>query len=402
MQRDADNLFRVRFYRSTALKEKLNSFFNRKVYMDTAITACMVTFLVTAALFVVWLLVLAGGWKPLVNTLKFMQVQSVIDRVYVGDAESVETADTVFDSMIGSLGDRWSYYMTKEEYEQYNRVQSNRYVGIGITLQISENGWEILAVADNSPAQRAGIVPGSFLVEVNGVRLSDESVSEVSAILKQDPKHAVVVTADAVGNETVFEMVLEEIYSNPVSYEMKDGQIGYIRMENFDETMAREAITAVKVLMQDGAVALVFDIRNNGGGFLTELTDLLDYLLPEGEIFVSVTKDGKEKITESDKNFVDLPMAVLVNENTYSAAEFFAAALQEYDAATIVGTQTSGKNRSQTNVVLVDGSAVHISSKRYLTPNRVDLTEQGGLTPDVVVEAGENDPQLKAALELLH
>ena len=94
-------------------------------------------------------------------------------------------------------------------------------------------------------------------------------------------------------------------------------------------------------------------------------------------------------------------MMVLVNENSYSAAEFFAAALGEYEAAEIVGTPTTGKNRSQTNVVLIDGSAVHISSKRYLTPNRVDLTEQGGLKPDLVIEDGENDPQLKAALELL-
>ena len=364
--------------------------------------ACMVTFLATIGLFVIWLLVLAGGWKPLVNSLKFMQMQSVIDRVYVGEADSRETADAIFDAMIAGLGDRWSFYMTKDEYKAYKQAQSNRYVGLGITLQQSEKGIKILSVAENSPAQQAGILADTFLVEVNGVRLTDESVSEISAMIKQDPKHVAVVTADADGNETQFELSLEQIYSNPVSYEMKAGEIGYIRMENFDETLAEEAIAAVEALVKDGAVALVFDVRNNGGGFIDELTELLDRLLPAGEIFVAVTEEGKEKVTTSDKKCVDLPMAVLVNENSYSAAEFFAAALQEHGAATIVGARTTGKNRSQTNVVLIDGSAVHISSKRYLTPNRVDLTEQGGIIPDVLVEAGENDPQLQVALDLFH
>ena len=382
------------------MKEKLNSIFNRKIYMDSAITACMITFLVTIALVAGWLMILAGGWKPLVNTLKFMQIQSVIDRVYVGEADSEETADAVFDAMIASLGDRWSYYMTREEYKAYNQEQTNSYVGIGITLQEAEGGWEIIAVAENSPAQRAGVVAETYLVEVNGVRLAEQTMAEISAILKQDPKHVEIVTADGQGVESKFEMALEKLYSNPVSFEMMDGNVGYIHMENFDETLAKEAIAAVETLTAEGAVALVFDVRNNGGGFLDELKTLLDYLLPEGEIFVSVTEDGKEKVSKSDKKCIELPMAVLVNENSYSAAEFFAAALREYDAATIVGAQTTGKNRSQTNVVLVDGSAVHISSKRYLTPNRVDLTEQGGIIPDVVVEAGENDPQLQAALGL--
>ena len=221
-------------------------------------------------------------------------------------------------------------------------------------------------------------------------------------MMKKDPKHVVVITADAEGKETAFTMALEKIYSNPVSFEMKEGNVGYIRMENFDETLAEEAIAAVDALVAEGAQALVFDVRDNGGGYLDELCALLDFLLPAGEIFISVAEDGKEKVTKSDKSCIDLPMAVLVNENSYSAAEFFAAALREFDAATIVGTQTTGKNRSQTNVVLVDGSAVHISSRRYLTPNRVDLTEQGGLTPDVIVEAGENDPQLAAAMALFH
>ena len=393
-------MFRVCFFEDKALKEKLNNFLFRKIYMDSAITACLATFLGAIALVLVWLTVLAGGWKPLVNSFKFMQLQSVIDRVYVGEADSEAISDLAFATMIDALEDRWSYYMTAEEYEQYRQDKTNNYVGIGITLQKTEDSWHIIAVAKDSPAEKAGIAADTYLVEVNGLRLTNEDVSQVAEMMRADPDHVSLVIADAKGNETAFVLSMEKIYSNPVSYEMMDG-IGYIKMDNFDDTMAEEAIAAVDTLIADGAQGLVFDVRNNGGGYLTELCALLDYLLPAGEIFVSVDESGKEKITESDAKCIDLPMAVLVNEHSYSAAEFFAAALGEFDAAEIVGSPTTGKNRSQTNVVLIDGSAVHISSKRYLTPNRVDLTEQGGLTPDLVVADGENDPQLAAALDFV-
>lgn len=383
------------------MKDKINNFLSRKVYMDSLITACLATFLLALVVVFLWLLVLAGGWRPLVNTLKFMQIQSVVDRVYVGEADTEAVADAAFNAMIDGLGDRWSFYMTAEEYEEYQENQSNSYVGIGITLQKEEDRWHILAVAEGSPAHKAGIAADTYLVEVNGLRLTDEDVSEIADIMRQDPDHVSVVIADRDGHETAYELVMEKIYTNPVSYEMLEGNIGYIKLDNFDETMGEEAIKAVDALIAEGAEALAFDVRNNGGGYLTELCELLDYLLPEGEIFVSVTEDGKEKITESDAACIALPMVVLVNEHSYSAAEFFAAALSEFDAAELVGAPTTGKNRSQTNAVLVDGSAVHISSKRYLTPNRVDLTEQGGLVPDLVVEDGENDPQLAAAMEVL-
>ena len=393
-------MFRVCFFEDKALKKKLNNFLFRKIYMDSAITACLATFLGAIALVLVWLTVLAGGWKPLVNSFKFMQLQSVIDRVYVGEADSEAISDLAFPTMIDALDDRWSYYMTAEEYEQYRQDKTNNYVGIGITLQKTEDSLHIIAVAKDSPAEKAGIAADTYLVEVNGLRLTNEDVSQVAEMMRADPDHVSLVIADAKGNETAFVLSMEKIYSNPVSYEMMDG-IGYIKMDNFDDTMAEEAIAAVDTLIADGAQGLVFDVRNNGGGYLTELCALLDYLLPAGEIFVSVDESGKEKITESDAKCIDLPMAVLVNEHSYSAAEFFAAALGEFDAAEIVGSPTTGKNRSQTNVVLIDGSAVHISSKRYLTSNRVDLTEQGGLTPDLVVADGENDPQLAAALDFV-
>ena len=382
------------------MKEKINRFLWKKVNMESAITACLVTFLGAVLLVLIWAAILAGGIGNLVNTVKYAQILSVIDHVYIGEADTEEISDTVFDTMIASLGDRWSYYMTKNEYEQYQQIQSNQYSGIGVTLRKEENGWLIIEIAENSPAEKAGMMTDAYLVEVNGIDVRQTETTEIAVMMRESPDGVRVVTEDKSGNRREFSLVLEVIYTNPVSYQMLENNTGYIKLENFDKTCADQAIDAIEILIEQGADGLVFDVRDNGGGFVTEMCNLLDYLLPEGEIFVFVDQNGKETVTESDAECVSLPMAVLVNENSYSAAEFFAAALREYEAASIVGGQTSGKNRSQTNMILADGSAVHISSKRYLTPNRVDLTEQGGITPDLLVEYGENDDQLAAALEL--
>ena len=183
---------------------------------------------------------------------------------------------------------------------------------------------------------------------------------------------------------------------------MLDENIGYIRLENFERASAQTSISAMKQLIDEGAKGLIFDLRTNPGGQLSELTELLDYILPEGEIFVSVDSDGNEEITYSDDSCVDIPMVVLINEKTYSAAEFFAAALREYEAATIIGVPSTGKAKSQQTYILDDGSAVHISTRNYLTPNRVNLADAGGLVPDIIVEAEEDiDAALEKALEYL-
>ena len=187
--------------------------------------------------------------------------------------------------------------------------------------------------------------------------------------------------------------------TDPVSTELLDGGVGYIKVENFYSNSAKRLREEVDALLDQGAKALVFDMRDNGGGYVGELTDMLDRLLPEGPIFRTRSKGGPEEVVESDEEHVDVPMAVLVNGNTYSAAEFFAAALKDYNWATIVGERTTGKGRSQITVELTDGSAVHISNGKYLTPNRTDLSAEGGLRPDIDTALTDSgDAQLSAAL----
>jgi carboxyl-terminal processing protease len=194
---------------------------------------------------------------------------------------------------------------------------------------------------------------------------------------------------------------------------LTDG-IGMVTIENFDDRCADETIAAIEELLAQGATKLIFDVRNNPGGYKTELCEVLDYLLPEGPLFRSEYYDGKVQVDESDENYLDVPMAVLVNAESISAAEFFAAALDEYDAATVVGEQTIGKGYFQQSYRLSDGSAVGLSVGRYTTPKGVSLTDVG-ITPDVVVEVDdelfwqiyygnvtwEEDPQILAAVEVL-
>jgi len=165
-----------------------------------------------------------------------------------------------------------------------------------------------------------------------------------------------------------------------------------------------------------GALALMIDLRGNYGGYVSEVTEILDYLLPEGEIFVTVYRDGSESITRSDASFIDLPAVVLVDRNSFSGAEYVAALLREYDYAPIVGEQTTGKSRMQKPVELPGGGAINISFAEYLTKNRVSLHDAGGLTPDYEIvlsvddmylfQSGrlelDDDPQFQKALQVLN
>ena len=182
---------------------------------------------------------------------------------------------------------------------------------------------------------------------------------------------------------------------------------GYVVITNFHEGAGTETVEEVEKLLEQGAEKLIFDVRNNPGGYVHEMVYALDYLLPEGPLFRSVNYNGAESVDESDADCLDLPMAVLINGNTYSAAEFFAAALSEYDWAVTVGEPTCGKGYYQTTIQLGDGSAVQLSTGAYTTPNGVNLTEVGGLKPDVPVDPAQavvslaEDPQILAAIHAL-
>ena len=329
-------------------------------------------------------------------------VKLVEDR-FVGEYDETDAVDSALEGLVAGLGDRWSYYLTKEEREAQELRRTNHYVGVGVTVNYTrEDGLLILEVAPGGPAEAAGLLPGEVITAVDGQSLAGEARYEGADLIQGEEGSTVTLTVLAAdGAEREVELARASLETEPVTCELLEGDVGYVSLANFYDGSAQLLEGAVDALLEQGAEALVFDMRNNGGGYLHELTDMLDYLLPEGPIFITRDKAGNEDVTYSDASCVDLPMAVLVNANTYSAAEFFAAELQEQGAAVIVGEPTSGKGYSQQTFTLPHGGAVNISTAAYFTGSGTSLIG-AGLTLDAeVYNTGGEDAQLAAALDLL-
>jgi carboxyl-terminal processing protease len=354
-------------------------------------------------LFVLFTIKFGGDTDRLAAASKFAIIYKTIEDQYIGDADMEEVSNAAYSAMVEATGDRWSYYMTADDYIAYIEYQSNSYTGIGVSI-LSEEGSEYLTVKgvnEDSPASRAGIQIGDKLISIGGKSLKGLTANEVKEIIAEQNGNAFELELLTAEGESVAVTVSTEVVStNPVKYELMENGIGYIRIKNFEDGSGINTVSAVDDLIGQGATAIIFDVRNNPGGKLSELLTALDHLLPEGEVFVNVDAKGNETVRYSDAECVEIPMAVLVNANTYSAAEFFAEALSEYKVADVIGSKTTGKSRSQVTLVLGDGSAVHLSTNGYLTPQRKDLAAQGGITPDVEIDLDETDAAYLAAGQL--
>ena len=346
---------------------------------------------------------------------KAQEVYKVLDTCYIGEMDEDTMSDTVAAAMVYATGDRWSYYISAEELETHMEQINNQYVGIGVTVEMTEDGLcRVIEVNPTGPAYEAGVLTGDVFATVDGTDCAGMSLTELSNIVRGDEGTEVKITMQRNGESIDFTIKRRRVQTEVVSEKLL-GDVGYIAIYNFDTGCAEKTIAAVESLRGQGAKALLFDVRYNPGGLKNELLDLLDYLLPEGTLFRSLDYRGKESVDKSDAACVDLPMAVLINQDSYSAAEFFAAALSEYGVAKTVGAQTCGKGYFQTTQMLSDGSAINLSVGKYYTPNGVSLADVGGLRPDVEIElpeedaislashqlAPEDDEQLQAALELL-
>ena len=353
---------------------------------------------------------------PEAEISKLDQLENLILERFIGESDRVAMEDAAAEAMVDSLGDRWSYYIPADEYEAYQEQMANAFVGVGITIQLAEEseGLLVVDVTQGGPAEEAGILVGDILVAVEQTRIAGMSTAEVRNLVRGEEGTRVNLTLSRDGREEVFSVERRRIEVPVATYTMLDKHIGLIRIENFDLRCAEETIAAIETLLEQGAEGLIFDVRGNPGGYAEELVKILDYLLPEGDLFRTVDYAGREHVDTSDADCLELPMAVLVNQDSYSAAEFFAAALREYDWAVVVGQKTCGKGYFQNTLPLSDGSAVGLSVGKYFTPNGESLADVG-VTPDRVVEVDEDtrwkiyygtlpieeDVQLEAALELL-
>ena len=346
---------------------------------------------------------------------KLQALENIIDAKFVEEYDETTMYDWAAGAMIDSLGNRWSYYIPASEYQSYLEQMENAYVGIGVTIVVREDGYiDIQKVEPGSPAQEAGIRPGDILTGVEGTDVSQMAVEEVKAQVRG--KKGTRVQLQLRRGEQMLDLSVErrEIRTAVATGTMLEGNVGLVKIVNFDGRCKQETLAAVESLLDQGATALIFDVRYNPGGYKDEMVGILDYLLPEGALFRSVDYQGKEDVDYSDEKHLDIPMAVLVNRDSYSAAELFAAALQEYEAAVVVGEHTTGKGHYQNTFRLPDGSAAVLSVGRYTTPNGVNL-DGVGIAPDVeaLVEdelyyqiygdyvLPQDDPQVQAALKAL-
>ena len=323
---------------------------------------------------------------------KTAEIGAYLDRFFIDDYDEEKLADAAASAMVEATGDRWSYYLTAEEKRSYDEQMQNAYVGIGVTITAQEElgGMRIEAVTADGPAEEAGLLTGDIITEVEGEKTLDLGMTGTRTKVRGE--EGTFVTLTILRGEESFPVSVERrsIQTPVATYEMLDGQIGYIKIANFDTRCAEETNAAMDELIAQDAKALIFDVRNNGGGYKNELVKVLDKILPEGILFQSEDYQGSKQIDRSDADCIDLPMAVLVNQDSYSAAEFFAAAIQEYDWGTVVGTKTVGKGNFQTAFTLSDGSMLNLSIGKYYTPQGRSLTDTG-ITPDVEIALSDED-----------
>ena len=370
------------------------------------------SYVLVAMLATVITLALVGENPP----SKLDRLEALIENRFIGEADSQALEDAAAAAMVKATGDRWSYYISAKDYDAHREQEENAYVGVGITIQPQEDesGFLIIMVADGGPAKEAGIEVNDLLIGVEDQDIRGMTTDEVGALVKGEEGTKVSLTVMRKGEHMTLSVERRRIEQPVAEGEMLEDGIGLVKINNFDARCAEETISAIEKLRTEGAKKLILDVRNNPGGFADELVKLLDYLLPEGDLFRSVSFDGKEQVDTSDENFLDMPMAVLVNGDSYSAAEFFAAALQEYEAAVVVGEPTVGKGYYQQTIPLGDGSAVALSTGKYFTPKGNSLADKG-VIPTVRVDVDEEtaaaiyygtlsageDPQLQAAIKAL-
>ena len=342
------------------------------------------------------------------------EIEELINAYYLDEIDGQKVEDTMYTGMVAGLEDLYSVYYSKEELESMEESISGAYSGIGATLTQDPDTGELSVVScfDGTPAQEAGLQPGDVITGWNGKSVEGIELSELVSKIKTDPEEQLTLEIERDGETLEVELTRREVQIPTVEYEMLDNQIDYIRLVEFDEVTADQFKEALEDLENQNMEKLIIDVRNNPGGVLQVVCDMLDQLLPEGMIVYTEDKNGNRKeYTSDEEHQFTKPLAVLANENSASASEIFAGAIQDYGIGTIVGTTTFGKGIVQRTFYLSDGTGVKLTVAKYYTPKGHDIHKKG-ITPDVEIEldeelknqssiSHEEDNQLQKAIEVL-
>lgn len=321
-------------------------------------------------------------------TSKLAYLEELIDRYYLGDKDEEKLQEGLYAGLLYGLDDPYSRYYTAEEYEEENSSNQGTYVGIGILMEKNaEGGVKIVKCYEGGPGEAAGLKKGDIISAIDGEDITDKETSDVADMIRNSEKDSVVLTVHREDVEDVMEITVQitDVELPSVFHEMLDQKIGYIRITEFKGVTCEQYKTAFADLEDQGMERLIVDLRDNPGGLLDQVCDILREILPEGLIVYTEDKDGnREEETCDGKNELQIPLAVLVNESSASASEIFAGAVQDYGIGTIVGTTTYGKGVVQSIRQLSDGSAIKLTIANYYTPKGNNINKTG-IKPDIEV-----------------
>lgn len=343
---------------------------------------------------------------------EYFEVQDYIDNNYYEEVDGSKLLNYALKGLVSGLDDEYAAYMTPEEFEQSKINTSGSLTGIGITVSLENDSIiKIIQIAEDSPASKSDLQVGDILTKVDGIDVANLDYNNVVNMVRGEEGTDVTITIKRDEQEIEFTLTREKIDTKTVTYEMLDQNIAYIKIDSFKDTTVDQYEEALNNALEAEAKGIIFDLRNNGGGLLTSCSACLDPLLPEGDIATAEYKNGKtEVICKSDSKELNIPMVVLVNENTASAAELFASALRDFNKAELVGKNTFGKGIMQNTIALKNGGGLKITVATYKTA-KSECYHKVGLAPDYDIDLPEetdiskldpqNDTQLKKAIELL-
>ena len=325
---------------------------------------------------------------------KIINVENAVNKKFLGTINEDDVIDGVVGGYINSLNDNYSTYLNKVNFRAYNNNLDGVNEGIGVNVAFDKATGGILVdnVLKNSPAQQAGIMMGDIITYVDGSQVSN--IGYFSALAKMSGKDGTTVALSILREDEKLDITVTRRKIKIVTvenYVMLEGNVAFIKINEFERQTIIDFTEQVRLAMEAGATGIVFDVRDNRGGSITAITEILDILVPEGVIVTVEYKtdvlnpeNSQPKVYNSDENEIDLPMVVLINENTASAAELFAACLHDYGKAKLVGETTYGKGVGQEIISLGDETAILITTLTYKTPNGVNY-DGVGVSPDQVV-----------------
>ena len=336
-------------------------------------------------------------------------LEKIINAYYLDDIDKKELANGVYKGLLSGLNDPYSVYYTAEEYRELQESTEGTYCGVGaIVSQNTETGViTVIKIFENAPGDKAGMKDGDVIYKVEGKEVTGENIDKVVSKMKGEKGTKVNITVYRTSENKYIDLEItrDSVDVPTVSYKMLDKKMGiaYIQISQFDNVTYDQFMDAIKALKAKGMKAVIFDVRDNPGGVYDIVCNMLDELLPEGTIVYTKDKYDKEEREMSDADCLNIPMVVLQNENSASASEIFAGAIQDYGVGKIIGTQSFGKGIVQTILPLPDGTAVKITIAKYYTPKDKNIHGKG-ITPDIDIQqdqSTEADEQLLKAQEVI-